>query len=60
LMYECSPMGMVIEQAGGAASTARVRVLDLVPTALHQRVPLLIGSPEDVRLAEEFYAARRA
>jgi fructose-1,6-bisphosphatase I len=60
LMYECSPMGMVIEQAGGAASTGRVRVLDLVPTAPHQRVPLLIGSPEDVRLAEEFYAARRA
>jgi fructose-1,6-bisphosphatase I len=60
LMYECSPMGMVIEQAGGAASTGRVRVLDLVPTAPHQRVPLLIGSPDDVRLAEEFYAARRA
>jgi fructose-1,6-bisphosphatase I len=56
LMYECSPMGMVIEQAGGAASTGRVRVLDLVPTQPHQRVPLLIGSPEDVRLAEEFYA----
>jgi fructose-1,6-bisphosphatase len=35
------------------------RVLDLVPTSPHQRVPLLIGSPEDVRLAEEFYAARR-
>jgi fructose-1,6-bisphosphatase I len=60
LMYECSPMGMVVEQAGGAASTGRVRVLDLVPTQPHQRVPLLIGSPDDVRLAEEFYAARRA
>jgi len=60
LMYECSPMGMIIEQAGGAASTGRARVLDLVPTAPHQRVPLLIGSAEDVRLAEEFYAARRA
>lgn len=60
LMYECSPMGMIVEQAGGAASTGRARVLDLVPTAPHQRVPLLIGSPEDVRLAEEFYAARRA
>ena len=60
LMYECSPMGMVIEQAGGAASTGRVRVLDLAPTGPHQRVPLLIGSPEDVRLAEEFYADRRA
>ncbi len=60
LMYECSPMGMVVEQAGGAASTGRVRVLDLVPTQPHQRVPLLIGSPDDVRMAEEFYAARRA
>ena len=59
LMYECSPMGMIVEQAGGAASTGRARVLDLVPTGPHQRVPLLIGSPEDVRLAEEFYAARR-
>ena len=60
LMYECAPMGMIVEQAGGAASTGRARVLDLVPTAPHQRVPLLIGSPQDVRLAEEFYAARRA
>ena len=60
LMYECSPMGMIVEQAGGAASTGRARVLDLVPTAPHQRVPLLIGSSQDVRLAEEFYAARRA
>ena len=42
------------------ASTGRARVLDLVPAAPHERVPLLIGSLEDVRLAEEFYAARRA
>jgi fructose-1,6-bisphosphatase I len=60
LRYEASPMGMIVEQAGGAASTGRARVLDLVPTAPHQRVPLLIGSSEDVQLAEEFYAARRA
>ena len=53
-------MGMIVEQAGGAASTGRARVLDLVPEAPHPRVPLLIGSPEDVQLAEEFYAARRA
>ena len=51
---------MIIEQAGGLASTGRGRILDVVPTSPHQRVPLLIGSPEDVRLAEEFYAARRA
>jgi fructose-1,6-bisphosphatase I len=59
LMYECSPMGMIIEQAGGAASTGRGRILDLVPTGPHQRVPLVIGSAEDVRLAEDFYADRR-
>ena len=60
LMYECSPMGLLMEQAGGAASTGRARILDLTPASPHQRVPLLIGSPEDVRLAEEFCAARRA
>ncbi len=60
LMYECSPMGLLMEQAGGAASTGRARILDLAPASPHQRVPLLLGSPEDVRLAEEFYAARRA
>jgi fructose-1,6-bisphosphatase len=53
-------MGMIIEQAGGAASTGRGRILDVVPTAPHQRVPLVIGSAEDVRLAEDFYADRRA
>jgi fructose-1,6-bisphosphatase I len=58
LLYECSPMSMIIEQAGGAASTGRARILDLVPTSPHQRVPLLIGSREDVRLADEFYGAR--
>jgi fructose-1,6-bisphosphatase I len=60
LMYECSPMGLIIEQAGGAASTGRGRILDVIPTAPHQRVPLVIGSAEDVRLAEDFYADRRA
>lgn len=60
LMYEASPMGWIVEQAGGAASTGRARILDLVPTAPHQRVPLLIGSREDVQLAEDFYAGKRS
>jgi fructose-1,6-bisphosphatase I len=60
LMYEASPMAWLVEQAGGAASTLSTRILDLKPTAPHQRVPVVIGSPEDVRLAEEFYADRRA
>ncbi|HEX9818139.1 MAG TPA: class 1 fructose-bisphosphatase [Methylomirabilota bacterium] len=59
LMYEAAPMAWLIEQAGGRASTGRERILDLVPTSPHQRVPLVIGSAEDVRLAEEFYAERR-
>ncbi len=56
LLYEAAPMGFITEQAGGKASTGRERVLDIQPTAYHQRVPLLIGSPEDVTLAEEFIA----
>lgn len=55
LMYEANPMAMIAEQAGGRASNGMQRILDIVPTALHQRVPLLIGSAEDVTKAEEFY-----
>lgn len=55
LMYEASPLAMVIEQAGGRASDGEQPILDIIPTSLHQRVPLLIGSPEDVTLAETFY-----
>ena len=55
LMYECAPMAMIMEQAGGRASNGTQRILDLVPTALHQRTPFLVGSEEDVKLAESFY-----
>ena len=48
LLYEANPMAMIVEQAGGAASTGRKRILDVVPTALHQRVPLLLGSRREV------------
>lgn len=57
LLYECAPMAFIAEAAGGAASTGRGRVLDVVPTALHQRVPLFIGSKDDVADAERFVAA---
>jgi fructose-1,6-bisphosphatase I len=46
---------MVVEQAGGSASTGDQRILDLVPTSLHQRVPLIIGSTEDVKQYQEFW-----
>jgi fructose-1,6-bisphosphatase I len=54
LLYEAAPLGMVVEQAGGNASTGSRRILDIVPESLHQRVPLIIGSTEDVRLYEKF------
>jgi len=44
LLYECNPMAMIIEQAGGIASDGKTRILDLKPTGLHQRVPFFCGS----------------
>ena len=54
LQYECAPMAFLAEQAGGVATTGRVPVMHVRPVSHHERVPLIIGSPEDVRLAEEF------
>ena len=54
LLYEANPMAMVVEQAGGRASTGLARILDVEPKKLHQRVPLLIGSMDDVREAESY------
>ena len=59
LMYENNPLAFIVENAGGAASDGRRRILDIKPTSLHQRVPLYIGSREDVRAAEEFLAGMR-
>ena len=55
LLYEVAPMGMIVEQAGGRASTGLERVLDLVATEYHQRASVILGSPEDVAMADEFY-----
>jgi fructose-1,6-bisphosphatase I len=48
LMYEANPMAFIIEQAGGACSTGRERILDIKPTGIHQRVPLILGSKNEV------------
>ncbi len=58
LLYEANPLGMVVEQAGGLASTGTTRIQEVEPKSLHQRVPLIIGSPEDVSLAEQFIQGR--
>lgn len=48
LLYECNPIAFLIEQAGGLATTGTQRILDVQPEALHQRVPFVVGSPDDV------------
>jgi len=54
LLYEAAPLAFICEQAGGRATTGSDRILDLEPQTLHQRVPLIIGSREDVLMAERF------
>ncbi len=48
LMYEANPMSMIVEQAGGAATTGRQRILEVQPTGLHMRVPVILGSKNEV------------
>ncbi|MGH9441742.1 MAG: class 1 fructose-bisphosphatase [Thermoanaerobaculia bacterium] len=54
VLYECHPLAMVAEQAGGRASTGKGNVLDLVPDSFHARCPLAIGSKDEVGCYEEF------
>ncbi len=56
LLYECNPLAFLAEVAGGAASNGQHTVLDIQPEALHQRVGLIIGTAEDVALAESLIA----
>jgi len=48
LMYEANPMAFIIEQAGGAATTGRKRIMEIIPHELHQRVPVFLGSKTEV------------
>src|SRR5438046_2916388 len=56
LLYEANPLAFIVEQAGGAAIDGAHRVLDIYPTELHQRVPLYVGSKQDVDLALQVLA----
>jgi len=56
LMYEANPMSFLVEQAGGAANTGRMRLLDVKPTGLHQRVPVFMGSKTEVETAVRYHA----
>ena len=59
LLYEANPMAFLFEQAGGAATDGNNRILDLKPTALHQRTPLVLGSSEDVLTYRQFMTGER-
>ncbi|MCJ8746939.1 hypothetical protein PDJAM_G00147600 [Pangasius djambal] len=49
LLYECNPMAFIMEQAGGMATTGSMNVLDIQPENIHQRSPVVLGSPDDVQ-----------
>jgi fructose-1,6-bisphosphatase I len=55
LIYEANPIAWLIEQAGGAASTGHRRILDVQPRSLHQRIPLLFGSREEVARLDRYH-----
>jgi fructose-1,6-bisphosphatase I len=54
LQYECNPMAFIVEQAGGRATNGKKRIMEIQPEELHQRVPVFIGSEDDVKMVEKF------
>lgn len=59
LLYECNALAFIVEQAGGKASDGRTRILEIEPTALHQRCPLYIGSVDMVEEVESLLVSRQ-
>ena len=57
LMYEANPMALLVEQAGGAATTGHQRILDTQPEKLHQRVPVILGSKNEVERVSGYHNA---
>ncbi len=55
LLYECNPVAFLVEQAGGRASTGRERVMELQPTGLHERVPMIFGSRNEVERIQRYH-----
>lgn len=55
LMYEANPMSMIVEQAGGASTTGRERIMEVQPKELHQRVPVVLGSKKEVELISSYH-----
>ena len=55
LLYECAPLAMIAEQAGGGATTGKMRVMDIRPESVHQRIPFAIGSRYEIGVYEDAY-----
>lgn len=60
LVYEANPIAFIVEQAGGAATDGEHRILDLIPTDLHQRVPLVFGASDMVERVARYHTDRHA
>lgn len=56
MLYEAFPMAFLTEQAGGLATTGTQRILDVIPTNIHGRCPVFLGSKNDVEDVMKFYA----
>jgi fructose-1,6-bisphosphatase I len=56
LMYEANPMAFIVEQAGGLATNGKERILDIVPTKLHERVSVVLGSKNEVDRVTKYHA----
>ena len=54
-IHRANPMSMIVEQAGGLASTGYERIGDLVPTSLHEQVPVILGSRDEVELIDRYH-----
>ena len=55
LLYEANPMSFLIEQAGGASTNGKQRIMDLQPTKLHERVAVFLGSKNEVERATQYH-----
>jgi fructose-1,6-bisphosphatase I len=55
LMYEANPMALIVEQAGGAATDGKTRILDIQPKGLHQRIAVVLGSKNEVQQVASYH-----
>jgi fructose-1,6-bisphosphatase I len=56
LMYEANPMSFLVEQAGGASTNGDQLIMDMVPTELHERVSVMLGSKEEIERLQHYHS----